>query len=285
MVDNDSDDASVEVARRHGVEVVVNDRNLGYAVAMNQALGGTAAPFLLALNPDTIPAPATLSRLLERASADPAAGVVVPRLTDELGRHQDSAHRFPGPLIPIVAAVSTHRLRRSPIGRRLLLDGSGPHRGGRVDWAIGAVHLIRASALAGEAPYDERSFMYAEDLELCWRLTQRGAPTVLAEDVTVAHVGNAAGEQAWGDERSVRYWAATYDVIARRRSPAFARIAAAGAALAVVVSIARTAVRSRIGPERDRSRQLLVVRRRELVVHVRTAVSGPLPAPTSPPGA
>lgn len=285
VVDNASADDSVEVARRHPVTVVVNEANLGYAVAMNQALADTTAPYLLALNPDTIPAPGTLRRLLERMVADPRAGVLVPRLTDEQGRPQDSAHRFPGPLVPIAAALSTRSVRRSRLGRWLLLDGSGPHRGGQVDWAIGAVHLIRASALSGEKPYDERSFMYAEDLELCWRLTQRGAPTVLADDVTVAHVGNAAGEQAWGDTRSVRFWTATYDVIGRRRSRRAARLAALGATVAGAASILRTVPRTVAGGRRAQASRLLAIRRQELRVHLRTAVAGPRPSPTTPPGA
>lgn len=285
VVDNASTDDSVAVARRHPVRVIVNERNVGYAVGMNQALCGSEAPLLLALNPDTVPAPGTLRRLVERMADEPRAGVLVPRLADEQGRHQDSAHRFPGPLVPVVAALSTRSIRHSRLGRWLLLDGSGPHRGGTVDWAIGAVHLIRASALAGEKPYDERSFMYAEDLDLCWRLAQRGAPTVLAADVTVTHVGNAAGEQAWGDERSVRFWTATYDVIKLRRSAIAARVAALGASLACVLSIVRTSPRAVAGDGRSRGRQLLAVRRRELAVHVRTAIGGPLPSPTSPPAA
>lgn len=283
VVDNDSADGSVAAAHAHGVRVEVNDTNLGYAVAMNQALAGTDAAYLLALNPDTVPAPGTLRRLVERFADHSSAGVLVPRLVGSDGRPQPSAHRFPGAVVPLVAATSTRRIRRSGVGRWLLLDGSGPHQGGRVDWAIGAVHLIRTSALAGETPYSERSFMYAEDLDLCWRLAQRGAPTVLVDDVEVCHVGNVAGAQAWGDERSIRYWAASYDVIANRRSPSAARRVAAGCAVAALVSTARTAAGRRTAARRDASRRLLSVRRRELAVHLRAAVQGPPPPPESPP--
>jgi GT2 family glycosyltransferase len=203
---------------------------------------------------------------------------------DEQGRAQPSAHRFPGPFVPVVAALSPRAVRRSRLGRHLLLDGSGPHRGGRVDWAIGAVHLIRADALDREAPYSERSFMYAEDLDVCWRLTQRGAPTILADDVTILHVGNVAGAQAWGDDRSVRFWIATYDVIAQRRSRAAARAVAAGGALAAALAIVRSALRARWAGQREEARRLIAIRRQELAVHVRVAARGPLPPPTSPPG-
>lgn len=283
VVDNGSDDDSVEVARRHRVIVVANQENRGYAVAMNQALGSTPAPILLALNPDTVPAPGTLRHLVEHLEANPAAGVAVPRLVGAHGRPQHSAYRFPGAFAPLVATMSTRGLRRSAVGRRLLLEGSGPHQAGRVDWAIGAVHLIRAAALDGEPPYSERSFMYAEDLDLCWRLAQRGVPTVLAADVTVLHVGNAAGERAWGDARSVRYLAATYDVIAQRRSPGAARLVAAGWALAAALSMLRVTPWVMVGRRRTGSRRLMRLRGRELAVHLRTVRCGPPPPPVSPP--
>ena len=284
VVDNASSDTSAQVARRHGVTVIENDRNLGYAVAMNQALAGSDAPRLLALNPDTVPGPKTLRRLVDHLDARPAAGVVVPRLVDVDGGAQPSAHRFPSPLVSLVAVLSTPAVRRSALGRRLLLDGSGPHAGGMVDWAIGAVHLMRVDALRGEAPYSERSFMYAEDLDLCWRLAQRGAPTVLVEDVGVLHVGNAAGEQAWGDGRSVRYWLATYDVIMQRRSRLAARACALGFSLACTLALLRTATRLPRRSGRASAARLLAVRRGELGVHLRTALRGPAPAPTTPPG-
>src|SRR3546814_4289951 len=65
--------------------------------------------------------------------------------------------------------------------------------------------------------------MYAEDVERCWRLSARGWSTVLAADVAVPHVGNAAGAQAWGSGRDRRWWAASYDLYAQRRGAAASR--------------------------------------------------------------
>lgn len=282
VVDNASQDHSADVARRHGVRVITNDSNRGYAAAMNQALSHRPAPYLLALNPDTRPAPGTLERLVKHLRQHPSAGVAVPLLVSETGQHQPSAYRFPGPIAPLVASMSTERLRRSWVGRRLLLEGSAPHGGGRVDWAIGAVHLIRASALRGEDPYSERSFMYAEDLDLCWRLAQRGWSTIMVDDVSVTHVGNVAGEMAWGDGRSPRYFAATYDVIAQRRSAAAARWVGLWWSIAAIISILRTMPRLATGSA-NHARQLIRMRTRELVVHAKAAVHGPPNPPTSPP--
>jgi GT2 family glycosyltransferase len=73
------------------------------------------------------------------------------------------------------------------------------------------VHVIRASALQGRQPYDERWFMYTEDIELCWWLAQRGWRCRLESDVTVPHIGNASGAQAWGSGYEQRCYDAIYD--------------------------------------------------------------------------
>ena len=285
VVDNASDDDSVEVARRHSVEVVANEDNRGYAVAMNQALLGSCAPILIALNPDTAPPSGSLRALVAELLARPEVGVVVPRLVHPDGSPQHSAYRWPTSLPSLAAAMSTSWLRSGPVGRRLLLEGSGPHSTGVVPWAIGAVHVIRADALDGEPPYVERSFMYAEDLDLCWRLADRGWTTwlVAEPDVAVPHVGNAAGAKAWGSTRSLRYWAATYDVVAQRRSRRSARRLGSGAFVASVIATGREASRSLVGRERHHHRGMVRVRLSEARLHGRVAVLGPALPLVEPP--
>jgi N-acetylglucosaminyl-diphospho-decaprenol L-rhamnosyltransferase len=286
VVDNASSDSSAAVAAAApGVRLVANATNVGYAAAMDVALGHSDAPVLLALNPDTEPGPGTLARVVRGLDAHPDAGVVVPRLVGAHGEPQHSANRFPTALPSLAAAVSVGPLRRGAIGRRLLLDGSGPHAGGPVPWAIAAVAAIRAAALQGEPPFATRSFMYAEDLELCWRLAQRGWTTYLLADVEVLHVGNAAGEQAWGDQRSVRFWAATYDVVALRRSSAAARRLGLAATVACLVATARAGGRALVGSAPSRHAARAAGRRslREARLHWSVVRHGPPPPPTSPP--
>lgn len=225
VVDNASADGSADVAARHpGVEVVRSPDNLGYARGMNRALAGTAAPVLVALNPDTVAAPGSLARLVRTLRESPGAGCVVPVLRNVDGSLQHSAHRFPSPSTALVMGLVPGPLRRGPVGRRYWLEGFAPHdRREPVDWAIGAVHCLRADALAGALPYTERWFMYAEDMELCWRLAQDGWATVLEPAAEVAHVGNAAGAVEFGDAREQRWLDATYEWYAGARGSAGAR--------------------------------------------------------------
>lgn len=230
VVDNDSSDRSAEVADQHrGVTVIRNRENVGYARGMNQALAhGDAVPYLIALNPDTEPPPGALASLVSALERDPGVAIVVPRLVGADGREQHSVYRFPSLAVAVAVAFVPVVLQRRWVGQRFWLEGHSDHRRHvDVDWAIGAVHAIRSAALAGGPAYDERWFMYAEDIELCWRVRRAGWRVRLIGSVTVPHVGNASGSQAWGDERTIRWLVPTYQFQAMARGgPATRRWAA-----------------------------------------------------------
>lgn len=227
VVDNGSTDDSLSVTRRFApaVKVRANGSNLGYARAMNLALTGTTAPVLIALNPDTEPRPGALARLVHHLEVDAGAGLVVPRLLAADGSLQPSVHRFPSIAQALVMGLTPPRFRTGWIGRRWWLEGFAPHdKCGRIDWAVGAVHVIRAAALeCAEHPYSERWFMYAEDMDLCWRMQRRGWGVSLLPTAEVMHVGNAAGAAEWGDRREARWLAATYDWYSTTRGRGAAR--------------------------------------------------------------
>jgi N-acetylglucosaminyl-diphospho-decaprenol L-rhamnosyltransferase len=217
VVDNASGDGSADIAARHaGVEVIRNRANVGYARAMNQALthdmGGPGPEVFIALNPDTVAPPRSLVDLTETLLRDPTLGLVVPRLVQENGQLQHSVFRFPSLRLAVVVALLPLRLQRGALARRFWLEGRAPHdRPGDIDWAIGAVHVIRSEAVDPERPYPERWFMYVEDLELCWQLDRTGWRRRLEPDVSILHVGNASGSQAWGAGRLRRILQESYD--------------------------------------------------------------------------
>lgn len=276
VVDNASTDASATVASaHHDVRLVRNDTNEGYARAMNRALAGTAAPFLLALNPDTEPPPHSLAALIAYAHAHPRVALVVPQLRNADGTVQHSVQRFPSVPLAVAAGLVPARFQRDRFARRWWLDGRHPHDvSGPIDWAIGAVHLLRAAAVAGEPPYSERWFMYVEDLEVCWRLRRSGWEVHLDAEVAVPHVGNAAGAKQWGAGRARRYWAASYDFQALARGRPSARAWAATNAVASAMHWAADRARGR--------RHTADALRAVLPVHLRAAVKGP-PPPEGPP--
>jgi len=195
VVDNASSDTSVEVARRHrGVTVVANESNVGYALAMNAALEGSPARALIALNPDTEAPPSSLEKLVRTLDENPRAGMVSPTLVGSDGVPQRSVYPFPGVLQALETGFVPRKWRRDANAS----VGSSVRRLHQ-RWTVGAVHCIRKAALEGQPPYSTRWFMYAEDLELCWRLEKHGWHNLLREDVTVVHLGNASATQRWGE--------------------------------------------------------------------------------------
>jgi N-acetylglucosaminyl-diphospho-decaprenol L-rhamnosyltransferase len=272
VVDNASSDASAEVAAAHpGVRVVRNPANVGYARAMNQALAGGGVEALIALNPDTEPPPGSLATLVSRLLADRGVALVAPTLLGADGRPQWTARRFPSLGVGAATCLLPGRWQGGRLGRRLNLElADQPTRPADVDWAIGAVHVIRADAVAGRVPYDERWFMYVEDLELCWWLARRGWRRRFEADVAIPHVGNAAGGQAWGEDYMGRCFDAMYDWYERDRSPIGVR---AWAALNAVRVVSRTGV----GVLARRPDDHLAALRRELPHHTRVVLRGAPP--------
>jgi GT2 family glycosyltransferase len=159
VVDNASSDASALRAARHGVRVIANRTDVGYAVALNQALAGSRPDVLVAVRAASQPRPGALARLIDTVWADPTIGLAVPCLVAG-GDTVPALHPFPS----VGAALR---------GREAV---SRPDQPG---WAAGVVHCIRAAALGRARPYVERRPVGAEDLELAWRLCGRGWRVVL----------------------------------------------------------------------------------------------------------
>jgi N-acetylglucosaminyl-diphospho-decaprenol L-rhamnosyltransferase len=194
VVDNASSDASTDVVRGHtGVRLLGNPSNVGYSRAMNQALAGTEARALIALNPDTVAPPRSLSELVATLDEHPDAGLAAPLLAGPDGTCQISVYPYPGVLHALETGFLPHRLRRDSGAR-----GRAHVRKLRKRWVVGAVHCIRRAALGAHPPYSERWFMYAEDIEICWRLEKAGWCNLLRQDVTVVHDAHSASKQRWG---------------------------------------------------------------------------------------
>ncbi|HEY3845157.1 MAG TPA: glycosyltransferase family 2 protein [Acidimicrobiales bacterium] len=281
VVDNNSADASVDVARRHeSVTVIVNGDNVGYARGMNRALThdlGTGAPdVFIALNPDTVPPPGSLTRLVERLLDDPRVGLVVPRLVNPDGSLQHSVYRFPSPMITFVVCAVPLLLQRGRVARRWWLEGRVPHdEPCDIDWAIGAVHVMRVEAIRADRPYREQWFMYVEDLDLCWQLRKEGWRVRLEPEVQVTHVGNASGRQAWGDRRTQRWWVATYDWYRSRRGAFAAWRFAATNTLGVAFLLMRARVRRRVLTDRSGGTTARIDELRQILPHHWAMVRAP----------
>ena len=209
--------------------------NVGFGAGMNTLIARSANPWFFCLNSDAWPEPGAIKTLVAAAEAHPQAAAVAPRLESPDGQLEFSTHPFPSPRVAAVMNLGLHRLLSARRKGDLLLDGWWRHDVARpVDWAVGAALLMRRSALDAIGGFDERFFMYAEDLEWGWRAHARGYETWFEPNAVVRHVGNASGAQMYDTERTVAYLRNTHRFYAhthgRASALAFRALEAVGSA-------------------------------------------------------
>jgi GT2 family glycosyltransferase len=202
--DNASRDGTPEALARAVPEaqVEVCAENVGFARGMNRLLERSDAPWFVALNSDAWPEPGAIGRLVAAAEAHPKAAVVVPLLRRPDGSVEHSTHRFPSVAVAAVDAIGGRRFLPRRLLEGLLLEGAWlEDRPRAVDWAVGAAWLLRRTATDDVGGFDERFFMYVEDLAWCWEARRRGWTVWFEPAAVVCHVGNASGAQRFGDRR------------------------------------------------------------------------------------
>jgi GT2 family glycosyltransferase len=193
VVDNASTDDTVAVLADRWPEVrtVTNHTNLGFATATNRGIRDTAGDRLLLLNPDARVTPGALDRLLTTLDADPTVAVAGPRLLDDAGRAEVSYGRHIGPI-----AEMGQKLRvRAHDGRWPLLAAwieRQTHVARFPDWVSGACWVARREALESVGLFDERFFLYTEDVDLCARVRGAGYRVAFVPDAVVYHTRGAS---------------------------------------------------------------------------------------------
>jgi GT2 family glycosyltransferase len=205
VVDNASSDASAElVARDHpAVRWLANDANLGFSRAANRGLHAARGDFVLFLNPDA----------RSRESAIAAAIDVLERRAD-VGLVSVAVRDPAGGITPTVEPFFSFRTlsRARWAGRVRAPAGPGPVE---VDWCHGVFLVARRADLLAIGGFDERFFLYAEDMDLCFRVHEAGRSVVYLPEVSIVHEGNRAGSVLLAERRAAAIFASSLLFYAR----------------------------------------------------------------------
>jgi N-acetylglucosaminyl-diphospho-decaprenol L-rhamnosyltransferase len=266
VVDNGSTDGSAAAARERApwAEVLEAGGNLGFGSAVNLVAKRTESEWLACANADVALEPGALATLLA-AGDDSRTACVAPRLLLPDGTTQHSVYPLPTLAFTLVFNLGVQRLAPA-LGDRLCLEGYwDPERARIVPWAIGAFLLLRRSAFASAGGFDDRQWMYAEDLDLGWRLYDAGWRTRFEPKARVLHASGASTEIAFADGRVDRYMRATYAVLLRQQGPLITRLTAA---INVAGVAARIAWMAPLAVVRRRWRGPLAAARMWLGVHL-----------------
>ena len=190
MVDNCSRDGSRTLLEQRFPQctLIENRRNLGFARAANQAYRMSSGEYCLVVNPDLKVLPGSVQRLWEFMDSHRDVGIVFPKLYNPDGSIQYSCRTF--------HTIGTIFLRRTPLGKlfpnsRILRDHlmtDWDHDSMReIDWALGGCMMVRREAILCPHLFDERFFLYFEEVDLCYRMKKTPWKVVYNPEAAMIH--------------------------------------------------------------------------------------------------
>jgi GT2 family glycosyltransferase len=180
VLDNASEDGSAAAVRERfpQVQVIEQEHRAGFGANHNTVIRATTGRYVYVLNEDTTADDWRFERITEYLDAHPQVAALGPRLVYPNGRPQDSAWRFPTPLVSTMGLATLGQL------------GVKQSKGASVrpvDWVMGAALVLRREALDQVGLFDEDFFLYSEEVDLQTRLRRAGWETHYFPELTVVH--------------------------------------------------------------------------------------------------
>jgi len=205
LVDNASrDGTALRVQQEHSwVRVVASPENLGFAAGNNLAAMHARGRYLVLLNPDAVPAPGALARGVALMDGHPEVGLAGGQLTAPDGTPQPSARMFPtlrDEFFTLSGLAARHP--RSRVFARLDRRWADPDVPAEVDWIPGAFVFLRAESFVRLGGFDERFFMYYEEVDLCRRMQAAGLRIQYWPELTAVHIGGESAKTVQGSRVS-----------------------------------------------------------------------------------
>ena len=191
VVDNNSVDGSVQIIKDRfpQVRLIANKENLGFSKANNQAIKQSQADYKLLLNPDTVVPEDCFKTLIDFMDSHPEAGACGLRMVDGQGSFLPESKRgLPTPEVALYKMVGLNKLfpRSKRFGKYHLgyLNENEVHE---VEVLAGACMMLRQEALDKAGLLDETFFMYGEDIDLSYRITQVGYKNYYVPTTSIIH--------------------------------------------------------------------------------------------------
>ncbi|HMI28620.1 MAG TPA: glycosyltransferase family 2 protein [Gaiellaceae bacterium] len=255
VLDNASEDGSADAVRERfpAVRVLAQDFRAGFGANHNTVIRATEGRYVYVLNEDTTADDWGFERIVAYLDAHPRVAALGPRLAYPDGRLQDSAWRFPTPLVSTLGLLTVGKLGVKQSG------GEVPHL---VDWVMGAALVLRREALDEVGLFDEEFFLYSEEVDLQFRLRQAGWDVHYFPAATVVHHESQFSADI-PDRRINEMWRSRHRYWRKHHSVAGARVAA-------LATGGQYALRAAAAPIARRNA-------RRMLLHVRDSwgVSGP----------
>jgi hypothetical protein len=164
------------------------ERNGGFAIGNNLGIAKARGTYIMVINPDIAVVPGSIEAMHLFMEQHSDIGILGPKLINPDGSVQHSCRRYPNFFTPLYRRTFFGHL---PFARRsldyyLMVDFDHV-TSTDVDWLFGACLFIRTSVVEKVGAFDERFFMYFEDLDLCRRVWQAGYRVTYLVTITMVH--------------------------------------------------------------------------------------------------
>ncbi|MGB8197305.1 MAG: glycosyltransferase family 2 protein [Acidimicrobiales bacterium] len=193
VVENGDEGSTLPALSGQHVVLVVPRLNLGYGRGVNR--GVAAAParrYLLVSNPDVVVHEGAVAALVAFLDDHPNVAIVGPQIVRPDGSVYPSQRVFPNFWLAGLHALLAPLWPDNPFTRRY----RSPRKDGSVDWVSGAFFLARRDRFEEVGGFDERYFMFAEDMALCWQMREHGHDVAATPDALVTHIEGVSRARA-----------------------------------------------------------------------------------------
>lgn len=195
VADNSSIPKEYYVSKDERVKVIPNVENKGFGYACNIGANIAIGRYVLFLNSDTIMQPNTLKKSVEYMDSHRDVGCLGIKTILKNGDFDHGCKRgFPTPFNSLCYVLKLHKL--FPNNKKFggyTLSYLSSDKTNEVDSVSGAFMLIPKAVLNKVGLFDESIFMYAEDIDLCYRIKQSGLKVVYYADVFMIHLKGQSG--------------------------------------------------------------------------------------------
>ncbi len=209
IVDNCSTDGSQDYIQNKfpDVNLILNQKNLGFSKANNIGLKQAKGKYLLLLNPDTLLSEDTISTMLNFFSNTPDAGLAGCKILNPDGTLQLACRRsFPGPWTSFCKVTGLSNLfPKSRLFARYNLTFLDENKTYEVDAISGSFMMMKREVYEKIGGFDEQFFMYGEDLDLCYRVQSGGYKVYYVHNAQIIHYKGESTKRSSIDEAKVFY--------------------------------------------------------------------------------
>lgn len=189
VVDNNSPDDSCDMVRRlfPNARLIQNTENSGFPKGNNIGVAGAKGEYICILNPDTVVAEDTFAKILEFAEAQSDLGIAGCRLIDGSGKFLPESKRgIPTPFTAFTKITGLYKLVPRLFGKYYAMH-VGQKKTAKVDILVGAFMFMKRKTYVDVGGFDENCFMYADDIDLSYRVLKTGKSNYYYAGTTVVH--------------------------------------------------------------------------------------------------